>query len=120
VTLADTPVWIDHFRRGNAHLAEMLIEGQILMHPLVAGELACGNLRERAALLSYLRTLPQAMAASHTEVEHFLEAQAILGRGLGWIDVSLLASAQLTGCDFWTLDRRLAAAALKLGLEWGQ
>jgi hypothetical protein len=85
------------------------------MHPFVAGELACGNLKNRTALLSDLHALPAATLASDAEAMQFLEERRLWGRGLGWIDIHLLASATLTGCGFWTLDRRLAEAARTIG-----
>jgi hypothetical protein len=86
------------------------------MHPFVSGELACGNLRDRTAILADLHALPQARLASNAEVLHLIEDRRLWGRGLGWIDAHLLASALLSHCRFWTFDIRLAKAAAKLGL----
>lgn len=118
MVLADTSVWIQHFRLGEPVLAGRLVQGLVLMHPFVSGELACGNLRNRAAVLSDLRTLPPADLASHTEVLRLLEDRRLWGRGLGWVDLHLLASAMLSKGEFWTLDKRLAQAGKKLGLGW--
>jgi predicted nucleic acid-binding protein len=87
------------------------------MHPFVAGEIACGNLKGRAALLSDLNALPLATLASHTEVLRLIEDRKLWGRGLGWIDAHLLASALLSHCQFWTLDKRLTQAAADLGVN---
>ena len=114
--LVDTSVWIEHFRRGRPDLAESLSEGVVLMHPWVSGELACGNLKDRAEVLSDLDTLPLAKLATDSEVLHLIEHQKLWGRGLGWVDVHLLASALISHCRFWTLDRRLQQAAGELGL----
>ena len=116
--LADTSVWIQHLRKGEPALRGRLVEGLILMHPFVAGELACGNLRNRTAILSDLQTLPPAVLASNAEVLRLLEDRQLWGRGLGWVDLHLLASAMLSKCEFWTLDKRLAQAAKELGLSW--
>ena len=116
MVLADTSVWIEHFRQGNKLLADRLNEGIILMHPFVSGELACGNLRRRAAVLSDLQALPAASVASDSEVLQMIEDRHLWGPGLGWIDMHLLASALLSGCRFWTLDKRLARSASDLGL----
>ena len=114
--LADTSVWIQHFRRGEPALAHRLSEGLVLMHPFVSGELACGKLRNRAAILSDLRALPPAKRASDIEVLQLVEDRRLWGRGLGWVDMHLLASALLSHCGFWTLDKRLGEAAAELGL----
>jgi predicted nucleic acid-binding protein len=117
MVLADTSVWIEHFRRGRPTLADRLSEGLVLMHPFVSGELACGNLKNRAAILSDLDALPRSKLASDTEVLRLIEDRRLWGRGLGWIDVHLLASALLSNCRLWTLDKTLRQAAAELGLS---
>jgi hypothetical protein len=117
MVLADTSVWIRHFRQGEPTLADQLSEGLVLMHPFVSGELACGNLKSRAAVLSYLHALPSAKLASNTEVLQLIQDRRLWGRGLGWVDVHLLASALLSRCGFWTLDRKLGEAATEFGLN---
>lgn len=114
--LADTSVWVDHFRRGNPAFARSLVDGEILTHPFVIGELACGNLDRRAAILSLLGTLPVAVLAGHSEVLHLVESERPFGRGLGWIDAHLLASTVLSEARLWTLDLALARAASSLGV----
>ena len=115
--LVDTSVWIDHLRAGEAALAERLKAGQVLTHPFVIGELALGNLRGRETVLGALQDLPQASVASDREVLHFIERHALFGIGIGYIDAHLLAAVRLTpGSALWTHDKRLAAAAEKLGL----
>ena len=111
MVLADTSVWIGHFRRSDSKLAELLSEGRVMMHPFIVGELACGNLKNRAAILADLQSLPGAKTAADDEVMRLLEDRRLWGRGLGWIDVHLLASAILSGCRLWTVDVRLAKAA---------
>jgi predicted nucleic acid-binding protein len=115
--LVDTSVWIDHLRRGNARLRGHLEAGEVASHPFVVGELACGNLKAREELLSLMAALPQVPMVEHEEVLAFVEQNRLMGRGLGWIDVHLLASALLAGTSLWTLDKGLgsAAALLKLG-----
>jgi predicted nucleic acid-binding protein len=117
MVLADTSVWIDHFRRGNLRLAARLADGLVLMHPFVSGELACGNLKDRANILSDLHALPSANPASNAEVMRLIEDRRLWGRGLGWIDAHLLASALLSKAGLWTLDSKLAKAGAELGLS---
>jgi predicted nucleic acid-binding protein len=115
--LADTSVWVQHFRHGEPALAALLSEGLLLMHPFIVGELACGNLRNRAAILSYLHALPLVPLASNAEVHRLIEDRRLFGRGLGWIDVHLLASTLLSGSRLWTNDKRLASMASQLGVS---
>jgi predicted nucleic acid-binding protein len=117
MVLVDTSVWIGDFRHHESALADRLSEGLVMMHPFVSGELACGNLKNRAGILSDLHALPQAKLASHGEVLRLIEDRRLWGRGLGWIDAHLLASGMLSNCRFWTLDTRLARAAVELGLS---
>ena len=116
MTLVDRSVWVAHLRAGNVRLAELLRAGEVLCHPFVIGELACGNLRNRQAILVLLAALPQASVAAHGEVMTLLESSHLFGRGLGWVDLHLLTSALLSRCMLWTLDRPLqhTAAALKV------
>jgi predicted nucleic acid-binding protein len=109
--LVDTSVWIAHFQKGVPKLAGLLENAAVLTHPLVIGEIACGQLRNRKEILDYLRALPSVKPATEEEVHHLLEAQKLWGRGIGWIDLHLLASSLITPCYLWTLDRRLTAAA---------
>ncbi len=118
--LIDTSVWVSHLREGNKRLSELLSEGQVLCHPFIIGELACGNLKNRLKILSLLQSLPMVITASHEEVIQFIENYRLMGQGLGYIDVHLLASALLTDIHFWTLDRKLNGACAKLGLCFDQ
>lgn len=115
--LVDTSVWVSHLRKSEPRLAALLTDGLVLIHPFVIGEIACGNLRNRNTVLRHLQALPLALTASRSEVLQLVERHRLWGRGIGWIDAHLLASARLTGCRFWTLDRRLDAAARLLGLN---
>ena len=114
--LVDTSVWIDHLRSSSSELGARLEHADVWCHPFVVGELACGNLANRREILQHLQALPQADLAEHHEVLAFLEAHHLPGRGLGWIDAHLLASARLTRLALWTLDKPLAAVAGELGL----
>jgi predicted nucleic acid-binding protein len=114
--LVDTSVWIEHLRGGSARLKTLLFDGQVLCHPFILGELACGTLQRRGEILGMLKTLPEAHVVEHEGILSFLEARRLYGRGVGWVDAHLLASALLTGCALWTLDKplRRAAAALHI------
>ena len=99
-------------------LQEYLLNAQILMHPFVVGEIACGNLRSRSSILSDLRKLPLAVHADDVEVLRLVEEQHLYGKGIGWIDAHLLASARLSACRLWTLDLRLSQIAHRLGVGY--
>jgi predicted nucleic acid-binding protein len=115
--LADTSIWIDHLRHPDARLAAQLAANVVLVHPFVIGELACGSLPNRSVLLAELAALPRAPLAAHEETLGLLERYALGGRGIGWIDMHLLASTLLAGRSWlWTRDRRLHAIADELGL----
>jgi predicted nucleic acid-binding protein len=116
VILADTSVWVDHLRRKDLRLAGLLAEAQICCHPFVIGELALGHLLRRAEILALLANVPQVVPAAHAEVLRFVEEQALAGSGLGWGDVHLLCAAARDRTQLWTSDRRLADAAVRLGL----
>jgi len=119
VILVDTSVWVEHLRAGNAALADELGAGRVLVHPFVIGELACGNLKIRREVLDLLGRLPSVPTATHAEALGFLERRALMGRGIGLIDVHLLASVTLaTPARLWTRDRRLAGIATELNLAY--
>ena len=116
--LVDTSVWVDHFRRPNAVLAELLALDQVLTHPLVVGELACGTPPEpRLRALSDMALLLPADQAAPDEMRDFIEREALFGLGCGLIDLTLLASTLLTpSAQLWTLDKRLASLAARFGV----
>ena len=114
--LVDTSVWIDHLRHGNDQLARRLEGGDVLTHPCVIGELACGRLARRGEILAMLRSLPVASCATDDELLDYIERHKLDGSGIGWIDAHLLAAASLSRAKMWTLDARLARVARKLGL----
>jgi hypothetical protein len=118
VILVDTSVWIDHFRRGEAGLAQLLLDEAAGLHPFVLGEIAAGNLKDRAATLELLASLPRAPVAPESEVHHLLESRRLWGAGLGWVDLHLLASAMVGGWRLFTTDRALGKAAAALGIEF--
>jgi len=116
MVLVDTSVWVAHLRHGAIGLEALLNEGRVICHPFIIGELACGNLRNRSEILVHLKALPQAIPAEHEEVMQFIENHTLMGKGLGYIDMHLLASAILTKAPLWTLDQKLHEVAVKLEL----
>ena len=117
MTLADTSVWIEHLRRGGTSLGDLLNDAEVCIHPFVLGELACGTLVSRRTVLSLLGQLPQSPTATHDEALEFLTSHGLAGRGIGWVDVHLLASCALGGHRLLTLDRRLAQVARSFRLD---
>jgi hypothetical protein len=118
--LADTSVWIDHLRTLNPEMQTLLLNKRILMHPFVIGEIACGTLRDRTALLASLRDLRQSRLATNEEVFELIARRRLWGRGIGWVDAHLLASALLTRCRLWSFDQQLQAAARLLNIDYRQ
>ena len=116
MTLVDTSVWIAHFRAGAPELRTLLENDQVLTHPFVIGELACGSLRNRDEILDLLERLPQAQFADHHEVMALVASRRLYGHGIGWIDAHLLSAALLSRVGLWTFDRSLAKVAGALGL----
>jgi hypothetical protein len=115
--LVDTSIWIDHIRKPNSRLTGLLEAGLVSMHPWVVGELACGNLADRANTLYLLGLLPRIAVATEEEVVFFIEKHGISGRGVGYLDMHLLAAAALSSQRMWTRDRRLNEVASLLGLN---
>lgn len=116
--LADTSVWVDHLRAGDEGLSALLKAGRVVCHPFVVAEVALGSLRDRTTVLGLLDGLPPLPVVAPSEVRALIEARRLYGRGIGFVDVSLLASCLLVpGTSLWTRDRRLEAAAASLGLR---
>ena len=114
--LIDTSVWSDHLRRHDAAMARLLEAGDVLAHPFVIGEIACGVFPRRAETLALLNNLPDAPLIGHSESLGFIERHGLAGRGVGFVDIHLLASALVAGARLWTRDKRLADAAAGLGI----
>jgi hypothetical protein len=114
--LVDTSVWVQHLRAEVGDLAGLLNEVQVACHPFIIGELACGHLRHRSEILHLLGELPQVVVAEHGDALALVESRRLMGIGIGWVDVHLLASALLSGTPLWTIDERLLQAARRLGV----
>ncbi|MBI2860527.1 MAG: type II toxin-antitoxin system VapC family toxin [Chloroflexi bacterium] len=118
MVLVDTSVWVLHLREGNAKLEKLLNSGRVMCHRFIIGEIACGNIKNRTQILTLLQLLPLATQAKHEEVMEFIEANKLMGRGLGYIDMHLSASARLTGIPIWTLDKKLDETTRELGISF--
>ena len=117
--LADTSVWINHFRARDAMLVDLLTSAQILTHPFVIGEIAMGSLANRQQIIGLMRALPTTAAASDDEVLHFVDHHGLYGKGIGLVDAHLLAAILLSpGARLWTFDKRLATVATHLGVSF--
>ena len=116
--LVDTSVWIDHFRRSSKRLSALLDEEAVYTHPFVLGELACGNMKNRKEIIALLRALPSTQKASDDEIVYFIEKHRLGGRGIGLIDVHLLASCFISECLLYTLDKRLHEVAEDLNVAY--
>lgn len=104
-------------RHTNQSFADQLGVGRIACHPLIVAEIALGSLKSRADILELLDSLPRVSDASYVEIRTFIEAQKLYAKGVGYVDVSLLASCLITpDTRLWTYDKRLAALAEELGI----
>jgi len=118
MVLVDTSVWVSHLRKGNSNLERLLNDCDVICHPFIIGELSCGNLKNRSEILTLLQALPMATQVEHEEVMHFIENKQLMGKGIGYVDVHLIASAVLTDVPIWTLDKTLNEISTKLGLSF--
>lgn len=117
--LVDTSIWIDHLRRGDRQLAMLLEAGDVVCHPFVIGELACGSLARRHAILELLHALPRTGQAEHDEILAFIDDRHLHGSGIGLIDAHILWAAANEAHVVWTRDARLRRIAGRLGLAQG-
>jgi predicted nucleic acid-binding protein len=120
VVLVDTSVWVSHFRETHDCLTELLNNAEVVCHPFIIGELACGNLKNRTSIIALLKTLPTALLVEHEELLSFIEVRKVMGKGLGYVDVHLLAASLLTGIPIWTLDKKLDKVAEGLQCKYRQ
>jgi predicted nucleic acid-binding protein len=118
MVLVDTSIWVSHLRDGNVGLENLLNDGEVLCHPFIVGELACGNLKKRHEILKYLQSLPMTILAEDEEVLKFIENHQLMGKGLGYIDVHLIAAALLTDVPLWTFDKTLDKIAKEIGINY--
>jgi predicted nucleic acid-binding protein len=119
VILVDTSIWVDHLRGGDDGLAIALERSLVFTHPFIVGELACGRMRNRGEVLGLLRSLPVGPVVTDDEALQYIDFHQLMGRGIGYVDVHLLASTALAeGMRLWTRDRRLGKVAAELGMAY--
>ena len=118
MVLVDTSVWVSHLRDGGVGLEKLLNDGGVVCHPFIVGELACGNLKNRHEILTFLQSLPMTILAEDGEVLKFIENHQLMGKGLGYIDVHLIAAAVLTDVPIWTFDKTLEKITKKIGINY--
>jgi predicted nucleic acid-binding protein len=118
MVLVDTNIWIDHFLGINKDIVTLLNLGSVACHPFIIGELAAGNLKNRVEILSLFQALPSTPVVEFYEYLEFVESRKLMGQGLGFVDIHILASAVLSGLPLWTGDKRLAEAASDLGVSY--
>jgi len=111
MVIVDTSIWVTHLRQGSRQLEKLLMDAEVMCHPFIVGELACGNLKNRNEIISLLQSLPMAPTIEFDEFLFFIDRHHLMGKGVGFVDVHLLASAQLTGMPLWTADKWLKSAA---------
>jgi len=116
--LVDTSIWVAHLRQGSRQLEKLLMDAEVMCHPFIIGELACGNLQNRNEIISLLQSLPITLTIEFDEFLFFMYRNQLMGKGVAFVDVHLLASAQLTGVPLWTADKRLKSAADQLELSF--
>ena len=117
MVLVDTSIWIDHFRNSNEELKKLLIAGQVCIHPFVIGELSCGNILNRKEILTLLRALPRIDMVLDEEVFILIEDKKLYGKGLGFIDIHLLASTIIHHVRIWTGDKHLHRLSEEFGIN---
>ncbi len=118
MVLVDTSVWVNHLRNCDKHLKKLLLNGEVVCHAHVIGELACGNIKNRKEIISLLRSLPMASLIESEEFLYFIDQNQLNGKGIGFVDIHLLASARLSRIQLWTEDKRLMKAATELDLKY--
>jgi predicted nucleic acid-binding protein len=118
MVLVDTSIWVTHLRQGSRQLQKLLLDAEVMCHQFIIGELSCGNLKNRNEIISLLQSLPMAPTIEFDEFLFFIDRNHLMGKGIGFIDVHLLAASQLIGVPLWTADKMLKSAADQLELTF--
>jgi predicted nucleic acid-binding protein len=117
--LVDTSVWVGHFKQCDEQLVQLLEAGVVACHPYVIVEVACGTPPRRREVIDMLGELESVPVATTDELLELLQQRGLFGRGCGFVDLSLLASALLSEQTLlWTLDKRLEEVAAELGRDY--
>jgi len=116
--LVDTSIWISHFQKSNPILHELLLNDQIVIHPYILGELACGNIKNRVEILLLLTSLPKVPAIDMDEFFVFIDNYHLNDKGLGFVDIHILASALISSSWLWTSDKKLSVIASQFHLSY--
>ena len=117
--LVDTNIWIQHFRKTDEKLIELLSQGRVILHEWIIGELALGQLKKRSEILLLLDKLPFAKIVSSKETLHMINQQKLFSRGIGWVDAQLLSVCFTENLKIWTEDKSLKRVSkfLKIAYE---
>jgi predicted nucleic acid-binding protein len=118
MVIVDTSIWVDHLYKGNSELEYLLNENKAATHPFIIGELACGAMKNRNLIVSLLIALPTSDSVTQEEFLLFIEKNKLYGRGLGFVDIHILASAAISNYKIFTRDKDLIAASEKLGIKY--
>lgn len=118
MVIVDTSIWVTHLRQGSRRLEKLLVDAEVMCHEFIVGELACGNLKNRTEIISLLQSLPMAPTIEFDEILFFIDRHHLMGKGVGFVDVHLLASAQLTVTPLWTADKKLVSVVDQLELAF--
>ena len=118
MVIVDTSIWVNHLREGSLHLEGLLLNAKVVCHPFIIGELACGNIRNRNEFLSLIQTLPMAPMIELDEFLYFIEQNSLMGKGIGFVDIHLLASACLSEIPLWTSDKKLKSVLTELNIAY--
>jgi hypothetical protein len=116
--LADTSIWVDHFRKRDAELQRQLLQNNIAIHPFIITELALGSLPNRHKTLVDLELLPQVRVAHTNEVRSMIESRSLFRQGLSFVDAHLIAATLITpGTVLWSRDKQLRTIAHAMAIS---
>ena len=118
MVMVDTSIWVDYLRKGRHHLEKLLLDTKVVCHPFIVGELACGNIKNRNKFLSLIQTLPVTPVIDLDEFLYFIDQNRLMGKGIGFVDIHLLASALLSEMPLWTSDKKLKSVSIELNIAY--